>query len=84
MLLLLSSFSHFQLCVTLQHAARQPPLSMAFSRHEWVAKSPGYLPNPGIEPESLASPALQVDSSLLSQQGLSSAYSEIKHVSPAL
>ena len=34
---------------------------------EWVAfPSPGYLPNPGIEPKS---PALQVDSLPLSHQG---------------
>ena len=34
---------------------------------EWVAMPyPGDLPDPGIEPESLASPALQADSLLLS------------------
>ena len=37
---------------------------------EWVAMpSPGDLPNPGIEPETLVAPALQADSLLLSYQG---------------
>jgi len=31
--------------------------------------SPGDLPHPGIKPESYASPALQVDSLLLSHKG---------------
>ena len=42
--------------------ARWAPLSMAFSRQEhWSGlpfPSPGCLPHPGIEPESLTSPAL--------------------------
>ena len=42
--------------------ARQAPLSMGFYRQEdWNGlpfPSPGDLPNPGIEPESLASPTL--------------------------
>ena len=44
--------------------ARQPPLSMEFSRQEYWSglplPSPVDLPDPGIEP---ASPALQVGSS---------------------
>ena len=44
----------------------QAPLSMGFSRQEYwggfPCPSPGYLPNPGMEP---GSPALQVDSLLL-------------------
>ena len=40
----------------------QAPLSMEFSRQEnWRGlpfPTPGYLPDPGIEPPSLASPAL--------------------------
>ena len=44
-------------------AARQPPLSMGFSRQEYWSglpfPSPGDLPNSGIEPRS---PALQADS----------------------
>ena len=43
--------------------SRQVPLSMEFSRQEYLRgelfPSPGDLPNPGIEPRS---PALQVDS----------------------
>ena len=50
--------------------AHQAPLSMGFSRQEYWSglpfPSPGDLPNPGIEPASLASPALQADSLLLS------------------
>ena len=42
--------------------AHQPPLSMGFSRQEYWSglpfSPPGDLPNPGIEPASLASPAL--------------------------
>ena len=42
--------------------ARQAPLSMGFSRQEhWIGlplPSPGDLPDPGIEPVSLTSPAL--------------------------
>ena len=60
----LSHFScfQFQLFVTLWTIARQSPLSMEFSRQEhWSGLSsppPGHLPNSGIEPESLVSPAL--------------------------
>ena len=43
----------------------QAPLSMEFSRQEnWSGLpflSPRDLPNPGIDPTCLASPALQVD-----------------------
>ena len=43
-------------------AARQVPLSMGFSRQEYWSglpfPSPGYLPDPGIKPASLMSPAL--------------------------
>ena len=49
--------------------ARQTPLFMEFSRQEYwsglLFPSPGNLPNPGTEPMS---PALQVDSLLLSPQ----------------
>ena len=45
-------------------AARQAPLSMGFSRQEYwsglLCLTLGYLPNPGIEPASLTSPALSV------------------------
>ena len=53
--------------------AHQAPLSMEFSRQEYWSglpfPSPGDLPNPGIEPESPASPALQVDSLLTGSPG---------------
>ena len=42
--------------------AHQAPLSMGFSSQEYWSRlpspSPGDLPNPGVEPTSLASPAL--------------------------
>ena len=48
----------------------QGPLSMGFPRQEYrrglSLHSPGNLPHPGVKP---ASPALQVDSLLLSHQG---------------
>ena len=62
-----------KLCLTLVTpwtVACQAPLSMGFSRQEhWSGlpfPSPGYLPNPGIEPRS---PALQADSLLTELQG---------------
>ena len=58
----LSGFSHVQLFATPWTVARQAPLSMEFSRQEYWSglsfPSPGNLPDPGIEPESLASPEL--------------------------
>ena len=54
--------SHVQLFVTLWTVAQQAPLSMGFSRQEHQnglpCLSPGNLPDPGIEPTSLMSPAL--------------------------
>ena len=54
-----------QLCLTLYNlwtGAHQAPLSLGFSRQEnWSGLPclpPGDLPNPGMEPESLTSPAL--------------------------
>ena len=53
--------------------ARQVPLAMGFPRQEhWsglLFPHPGDLPNPGIEPVSPASPALQVDYIPLSHWG---------------
>ena len=47
---------------TLWTIARQAPLSMGFSRQEYWSglpfPSPGDLPDPRIEPESLVSPVL--------------------------
>ena len=54
--------SHVQLFVTPWTVAYQVPLSMEFSKQEYwsglLFPSPGDLPNPGIEPGSLA---LQAD-----------------------
>ena len=56
--------SHIQLIVTPWTLACQSPLSMRFSRQEhWSGlpfPPPGDLPDPGIEPASLVSPALQL------------------------
>ena len=56
-----------QLCPTLCDpwtVARQAPLSMGSSRQEYWSglpfPTPGYLPDPGIEPRSSTSPALAV------------------------
>ena len=58
----LSHFSCIQRFVTLWTVARQAPLSMGLSRQEYWSRlpfpSPGDLPNPGIKPTSLTSPAL--------------------------
>ena len=59
---MLSRFSCVQLCVTLWTAAHQAPLSMGFFKQEYWSElpcpPPGDLPDPGIEPTSLMSPAL--------------------------
>ena len=61
---LLSCFSCVWLFVTPWTAAHQVPLSMRFSRQEYWSvlpyPPPGDLPNPGVEPLSLTSPALAV------------------------
>ena len=68
----LSHFSHVQLFVTPWSTAHQA-LFMGFSRQEhWSGLPcplPGDLPNPGIEPASPVTSALQADSIPLSQQG---------------
>ena len=58
-----------QLCLTLcdpMDCSPQAPLSMRFSGQEYWSGlpclPPGDLPNPGIEPTSPVSPALQADS----------------------
>ena len=59
---MLSRFSHVWLFATLWTAAHQAPLSTGFSRQEYwsglLCPPPGDLPDPGIEPVSLMSPAL--------------------------
>ena len=64
-------FSHAWLLATLWIVAPPPvPLFMGFSRQEYWSglpwPPPGDLPNPGIEPTSPLSPALQADSLQLS------------------
>ena len=58
--------SYVQLFATLWTVAHQAPLSMGIlqaRKLEWVpCPPPRDLPDPGIEPESPASPVLQVDS----------------------
>ena len=57
----LSHFSHVHLFETLWTIAHQAPSSMGFSRHEYwnglACLPPGDLPDTGIEPGSLMSPA---------------------------
>ena len=59
---LFSRFNRVQLCVTLWTAGHQALMSKGFSRQEYWSGlpwlSPGDLPDPGIKPESLMSPAL--------------------------
>ena len=54
--------THIQIFASPRTVAHQAPLSMGFSRQEyWRGLScppSGDLPNPGIEPASLKSPAL--------------------------
>ena len=58
----LNHVSRVRLFVTLWTVAHQAPLSMGLSRQEywsgWPCPSPGDLPNPGIKPTCLMSPAL--------------------------
>ena len=63
----------FQSCLTLcnpKDCSLQAPLSMGFSKQEdWNGLScppPGDLRDPGIEPASPSTPAMQADSLLLS------------------
>ena len=59
---LLRHFSCVWFCVTLWTAAHQTPLSMGFFRQKYWSglsfPSPGNLPDPGIESESLTSTCL--------------------------
>ena len=63
---MLSPFSRVWLRVMLWTVALQAPLSMGFSRQEYWSglpcHPPGDRPDPGIEPVSPLTPALQVDS----------------------
>ena len=59
---MLSRFSHVQLCATLWTVACQGSLSLGFFKQKYWSglpcPSPGYLSNPGMEPEPLTSLAL--------------------------
>ena len=59
---MLIHFSRVQLFAALWTVAHQTPLSMGLSRQEyWIGllcSPPGTLPDPGIKPVSLMSPAL--------------------------
>ena len=61
---MLSGFSHVRLFTKLWTIACLAPVSMELSRQEYwnglPLPTPGALPDSGIEPESLASPALAV------------------------
>ena len=71
---MLSCFSCVQLFEISWPVTCQTPLFMGFSKQEnWSGLPclpPGDLPDPGIKPVSPATPALQVDSSLLSHWGI--------------
>ena len=60
-------------CPTFGTVTHQAPLSMGFLRQEYWSGLPFYFPGdrpePGIEPESPAAPAWQVDSLPLNHQG---------------
>ena len=62
----LSHFSSVKLFATPWTIACQAPMSMGFFRQEYrnglPFPPPGDLPDPGLEPTSLMSPALQADS----------------------
>ena len=78
------SLSHVQLFVIPQTVACQAPLSMEFSRQEhWsglTVPSPGNFPDTGIEPGSLASPALASGFFTTSAPGVDVEFSKIKVV----
>ena len=65
--------SYVQLFAALWTVTHQAPLSMEFSRQEYWSGLPcprrGDLPDPGIEPVSPGSPALQADSLPLQHLG---------------
>ena len=68
------SFSHVQVSAApWTIIAHEAPLSMGFPSQEYWSmlscSSPGDLPNPGTEPTSLVSPALQADSLPLAPPG---------------
>ena len=73
LVVLMLSHSVMSDSVTPWTVARQAPLSIGFLRQEYwnglPVPPPGNLPDPGIEPVSLVSPALQADTLLLCYLG---------------
>ena len=71
-------------CVQLFVAPLTVSLSMEFSKQEYWSGLPfplsGDLPHPGIEPASLASPALQADSLRLAPSGKPTNVHTCEHV----
>ena len=85
---MLSHFSRVQLFATPRTVARRAPLSVGFYRQEYWSglpcPPPGDLPEPGIEPVSLTSPALAggfftTSASLEGLRGASRAYNAGNH-----
>ena len=74
---MLSHFSHVQFFAILWTVAPQAPLSMRFSRQEYwgglLCPPPGDLPNPGIKPASVMSPALEGGYFTTSEKGTQTA-----------
>ena len=74
---MLSHFSHVQFFAILWTVALQAPLSMRFSRQEYwgglPCPPPGDLPNPGIKPASVMSPALEGGYFTTSEKGTQTA-----------
>ena len=81
------SRSCVQLFVTPWIVAHQAPLSMRFSRQEYWSRLPcppsGDHPDPGIEPVSLGSPTLEVDSLPLVPPGNTFQFSSVESLSCA-
>ena len=77
----MKSLSRVRLFASPWTVAHQAPLSMEFSRQEYWSgltfSSPGYLPNPGIEPRS---PALKADSLPSEPLGKSYTFIYIQHI----
>ena len=80
------SLSHVQLFVTPWTVAYQAPLSIGFSRQEYLSglpfPSPGDLPNPGIEPGSLSLQADALPSEPPGKEALM--VQRVKRLSPGL
>ena len=83
---MLSCFSHVQPLETLYTVTHLAPLSMGFSRQEYWSglpcPPPGDLPDPGIEPTFLMSPALAVGFSTTSETSVQ--FSSVAQSCPTL